>query len=554
MDDSRFPLILLSCAALILTGCSTVPASLTHAENAVQWQPWEAVLTARNEHPRAYATVDVDVRFTGPDGATFSVPAFWDGDRTFRFRAAFPSAGTWRWRTTCNDPSDAGLDGIPGEVQVSAYPGENPLYRHGDLRVSADHRYLIHADGTPFLWMGDTAWNAAWKSTPAEWREYVDRRAGQRFSVLQVVATGMVGPNSQASPPGGHPPFLSDGTPNALFWRGLEEKISYANERGLIVMLVGVGESPAGFAASQRPVAFARYLAGRLAGHLVILSPSMDQRFSEQNDEAGATLHALTTHLVTQHPGTHLPTILRYHDAAYTDFCGLQSGHRNGDLQLAYQGAREWALELWRRPPVKPVIHLEAMYDAHGHNFAPAWREQDVRKLGWIGWLSGARGYTYGAGDIPPKVIGAGGGIWRFQVDPKAYDYWRTAMNWPSAGQMTRLRDFLAGIDWWRLAPAPDLVRNQAGEQTRKMVVSRSATGDLLVAYLPDNPEIALDLRGLVPGLKGTWYNPVTGRSTALKESIPADSIATFHRPDDWNDAVLLLTRTPPTSPRELKP
>ena len=31
---------------------------------------------------------------------------------------------------------------------------------NGRLKVSDNHRYLIHANGTPFFWLGDTNWQA----------------------------------------------------------------------------------------------------------------------------------------------------------------------------------------------------------------------------------------------------------------------------------------------------------------------------------------------------------------------------------------------------------
>ncbi len=530
---------LLACS-FVLPGCNVAPTTADRAATAVQWQRWEGVLTAQKLHPQPYATVEVEVRFTGPDGATLRVPAFWDSDRGVRFRAAFSSAGVWRWRTTCNDATDHGLHDRTGEVRVRLYSGGNPLYQHGDLRVGPDRRYLVHVDGPPFLWLGDTAWNVAWKSIAAEWREYVDARARQRFSVLQIVATGIR--NNPGHPTSGYPPFQSDGTPNPPYWRELEEKIAYANDRGLVVLLTGVGKSHAGFSEPQRPPAFARYLAGRLAGHLIVFSPSMDQKFDAQDDAAGMRLRALITHLITQHPGTHLETAKQYHDLDYVDFSGLQTGHHGGNLTRAYEASRAWTSELWRRTPIKPVINLEAMYDAHGHDNAPGWREQDVRKLDWITWLSGARGYTYGAGDVPPKVPTGAGGIWRFSADPAAFDHWRNALAWPSAGQMTHLRDFFAGIEWWRLKPAPELVKNQAATEPRKMVAARSPTGDLLVAYLPDNPEIVLDLTAAPADLRGRWFNPITGRSVPLPEPMRAKSTVTLFRPADWFDAVLCLT------------
>jgi len=330
-----------------------------------------------------------------------------------------------------------------------------------------------------------------------------------------------------------------------VVWRQLEDKVAYANDRGLIVMLTGVGKSYVGYAGQQRPAAFARYLAGRLAGHVLIFSPSMDQRYDPQNDEAGARFQALTAHLVTQHPGTHFETIKRYHDAAYADFCGLQSGHQEGNLVRAYDAARAWTLELWRRAPITPVINIEAMYDAHGHDDAPNWREQDARKLGWITWLCGSRGYTYGAGDVPPKVPIGTGGIWRFSNQPTAYDHWRKALHWPSATQMTHLRNFFAGLKWWQLAPALELVHNPAAsaDSLRQIVASRSESGDLLVAYLPDNEEVTLDLRSLSNGLTGRWFNPITGNSLALHDPLPLSERVTLRRPDGWSDAVLVLTK-----------
>ena len=42
---------------------------------------------------------------------------------------------------------------LSGAVLKAQLPWE-----HGDLQVSASGRYLQHADGTPFFWLGDTGW------------------------------------------------------------------------------------------------------------------------------------------------------------------------------------------------------------------------------------------------------------------------------------------------------------------------------------------------------------------------------------------------------------
>ena len=43
-------------------------------------------------------------------------------------------------------------------ANASAAPVIEKPWEHGKLQVSANHRYLQHADGTPFFWLGETAW------------------------------------------------------------------------------------------------------------------------------------------------------------------------------------------------------------------------------------------------------------------------------------------------------------------------------------------------------------------------------------------------------------
>ena len=67
-------------------------------------------------------------------------------------------SGVHRYRSECSDAADGGLHGVEGKVEVAAYRGDNPLLRHGPIRVAADRRHFEHADGTPFFWLGDTWW------------------------------------------------------------------------------------------------------------------------------------------------------------------------------------------------------------------------------------------------------------------------------------------------------------------------------------------------------------------------------------------------------------
>jgi hypothetical protein len=54
------------------------------------------------------------------------------------------------------------------------------------LRVSANHRYLVKQDGTPFFYLADTAWELFHRSSREEIAYYLRNRAGKGFTVIQV--------------------------------------------------------------------------------------------------------------------------------------------------------------------------------------------------------------------------------------------------------------------------------------------------------------------------------------------------------------------------------
>jgi len=508
------------------------------------WQRWEHALTSTRPYENPYANVIVRVTYTGPERRTLRAYGFWDGGNTFRIRCAFPVPGKWEWETECSDPSNSGLHHQRGQVNVLRYEGAHALFRHGFLKASDNRRYLALGDNTPFLWMGDTAWSVPQRSSDEEWAAYLADRASKHFTVIQVgPASAWAGPTDRQ----GQRPFTDKTCSqwNPAYWQSFERKIQRANEAGLVVLLVGLMEPVDRYPEAGKACLFARNIIARLFGNFVVFSPSFDSEFMPLANEVGrAARDATAVHLITQHPGTPwnqpTPTFsVKYYDEPYLDIAAVQTGHNAGHLDWCAHHAIEWVLHLYRHEPHKPVINLEAMYDAQGTN---GWRAVDARSLGWRSWLSGAMGYTYGAGDLPPKVPQGSGAIWKWVTDPEKYDYWKKALQWDSAFQMRYLHDFLAALEWWRLEPAHELIRNQPGDITRRMVLAKSGTGDLAVAYLPDNEAIELDLSRFPTPLTGRWFDPARGQYAPLPVRVPHPEIQRFTPPakGDW---VLLLQR-----------
>ena len=56
------------------------------------------------------------------------------------------------------------------------------------LKVSQNKHFLVHQDGTPFFYLGDTAWELFHRTTKQEAEMYLKTRAAQGFTVIQAVA------------------------------------------------------------------------------------------------------------------------------------------------------------------------------------------------------------------------------------------------------------------------------------------------------------------------------------------------------------------------------
>ncbi len=52
------------------------------------------------------------------------------------------------------------------------------------MRISANQRFLVHDDGTPFFYLGDTAWELFHRLTLAEAEQYLRDRAAKGFTVI----------------------------------------------------------------------------------------------------------------------------------------------------------------------------------------------------------------------------------------------------------------------------------------------------------------------------------------------------------------------------------
>jgi len=72
--------------------------------------------------------------------------------------------------------------GLLAPIALAALPA--PPAR---LSVSPNRRFLQQADGSPFLWLGDTAWLLFSRLDRTDTRRYLDDRQAKGFTVIQAV-------------------------------------------------------------------------------------------------------------------------------------------------------------------------------------------------------------------------------------------------------------------------------------------------------------------------------------------------------------------------------
>jgi len=530
----------------------------THKElsetEAIKNQKWEYKLFSKGNYQNPYKDVVLTVRYTNEDSSiVYNSNGFWDGDSTFIIRSYFPSLGQWSWKTSCSNTIDQGLHNISGEIIVNEYNEGNKIYEHGGLKVSENKKYITYEDDTPFLWLGGTAWGMPKAATYDEWKTYVDDRHSKKFTIIQVTPAkshGFVGSDEYGSYPtnqNGDPCFFSDDKWNPPYWQEFDRFIEYANSKEIIVLIAGLGEPVYDMLSQDDAILFTRNLAARMEGYHVILSPSFDTyqlSWNDDYDEIAEEALSGSRHLISQHPGTPskppINTFAKYFKSKdYLDISLNQTGHNGGNLTVSYQQAREWNNRLWNEPPLKPIVNTEAYYSAGKYADSISHEsynglDENARALGWLSWLSGALGYTYGATGIWNYGEDVGNGI----IIPL-----QDALDFTSSTQMKYMYDFFDMLPWWELEPKHSAIISNEQDETKKMAFAISEFGDFGVAYLPDNNSVTINMSVFNTAVNVFWFHPVENTFVRKKQNVLNNGNYTFIPPNtgEW---ILLLTDT----------
>ena len=548
-----FPLI----ALLLVFGTGVKAPSQTSV--VPKWDGFEKTLRSSVSYANPAQEASLQAVFVSPSGKTNRSYGFWDGASTWRVRFAPDEEGKWTYKTLCSDEKNAGLNSQSGEFSCTAPGGKTRFSQHGPVRVSTDQRYLMHADETPFFWLGDTAWNGPLLSSTEEWNSYIKERARQKFTTVQWVATQF-----RAAPDGDKNHQLAFTGPtnkieiNPAFFQRLDEKVDALNQAGLLsapVLLWAINGggnplvNPGVSLAEDQAILLARYMVARWGANDVIWILAGDGDYlgekAERWKRIGRAVFGNISHApVTLHPGGMQWIWEELKDEKWYDIVGYQSGHGDDDktLQWVTEGP---ASEYWTHLPHRPFINLEPPYENHiaYQSKKPHTADSVRRAIYWSLLSAPTAGVTYG-----------GHGVWGWDDGSKPpTDHpttgtplrWQEALKMPAAEQMKFLHDLFATNDFWRLRPAPMFIVSQPGTEKpgRFIAAARTDQKDLMVVYVPEDRTVEIKLDSLPPSPSVTWVNPRTGENSPAV-AVVTTSTCQFPTPSEGDWILLMRTQT----------
>ena len=421
--------------------------------------------------------------------------------------------------------------------------------QHGHIMLAANGRHLQHADGTPFFWLADTAWNGPLRATDDAWQQYTTTRTRQKFSAVQWVTTPW---RAAASDLDGRTAFVCDDylAVSPAYFQRLDGRVQQLAAAGLLnvpVLLWAIrsGDDPSvnpGVGLTdEQAILLARYMVARWGGYPTLWILPGDGRYEGAEAARWRTIGQQAFDLPPYAPvalhlcGQHFPADEFRHEA-WLDILGYQSGHGDSDQTVAWLTTGPPAGEWQQENPIL-AINFEPAYENHvAYQSKQPHSAHSVRKATYWSLLNApTAGVSYG-----------GHGVWGWDdgtTPPKDHPAsgiplpWPEALVMPAAAQMDHLHKLFTALNWWQLVPAPALLLTQPGDQSpqRHILVSANTDRTLIIVFTPEGDVIELDASQLDNALAAHWFDPRTGDQRPAHRAV-ADNVARFAPPmgEDW--------------------
>jgi len=415
----------------------------------------------------------------------------------------------------------------------------------GSLQVSENGRFLQHANGDPFFYLGETAWELFHRLSYEEAELFLENRREKGITVIQAVIlaeeNGLLTPSVN-----GEVPLvdLDPGKPNEQYFLFVDSVLELAASKGLYMGLLPTWGDKVDKQWGQGPVIFNRenaytygaFLGSRYMDHPNIIWINGGDRLCVGNEDVWNALaegirSVDTNHLMTYHPMGPRSSSECFHQAEWLDFNMHQSGHGDRYIPNYRKIMADYALS-----PPKPCMDAEPIYESHPFSWNPKngiAGEDEVRRAAYWALFSGAHGHTYGNHCI-----------WQFyseKVKPVNYPpmKWYEALDLPGVWDMIHVRRLMESRPMLHRYPDQSIIFGSAGG-TIDHVAATQGDGYAFI-YLPSNFEVIIEFRHIKgEKFKTWWYNPRNGEAIFIKE-VEGEPRENFRVPVTGTDWVLVI-------------
>jgi hypothetical protein len=547
------------------------PATFTTQAN--QWI--EITLQSSQKYKNPFKALFLDAIFTTPTGTQCRIPAFWAGGNRWAIRYASANIGTHPFITECSDTENTGLHHQSGQVSITAYTGDNPLFTHGAIKVAEDRHHFAHADGTPFLWLGDTWWMGLCNRLhwPEDFQALTLNRKAKGFNVIQLVAglyPDMSAFDDRGKSASGFAWEKDYSSINPAFFDEADQRIFYLVEQGLVPCILGAWGYYLPWLGIENMQLHWRYIIARWGALPVVWAAAGEQTMPWYLESDKASHQTLLKNdwsdvmamireidgfkrLLTTHPMTSARESVNHIELI--DFEMQQTGHASPTPHHASS-----AMQGWLETPIMPVISAESRYEAL--EITPHVTTKDVREAFWAHCLnSGCAGHTYGAN-----------GIWQvnlphqpFGKSPSGHNWgtmpWQQAMHLPAADQLTIAKNLLMALPWHTLQAYPlpipftaRMIQKIKHPRSKRILAkflpntcnahpiaaARSTNNRLIILYTISLRAFDVKLDSASQTLLAYWVDPSNGEKINIKTKLSNNPI-TLKPPgknragdDDW--------------------
>lgn len=404
------------------------------------------------------------------------------------------------------------------------------------IHVSANGHYFVKADGTPFFWLGDTAWSIFNHPTPADVDIYLNDRAAKGFTVIQgclVLWDGLRHTNCD-----GELPFIN-GDPsqvNLAYFKNADAVIDKITAHGLFAAILpvwtkGLSTDPRNAGTLGNPgkmKSYCQFLGARYGARKNIfwvlggdwpggyIEPLIDAEAAGLQEGAGTNKI-----LITYHPTGRQSSSFWFQDRSWLDFNAIQSGHF-----IHTTNFRLVADDFAKIPP-KPTLDMEPGYEnitdglVRGGTNAVRLTATDVRRSAYLAVFAGAAGHSYGCGEVYEFWSpGSGRPLPRWAAGLP----WRESLKLPGSGQVQYLRYLIESRPMLDRIPDQSLLDEEDLPVLDRIEATRAAKGDYALVYTASGKPFTVRTAALSgKKLAAWWFDPRTGK---------AKKIGTFDRTD----------------------